>query len=64
MRTTLDIPKELMDEALKITKSKSKTQLIKMALVNIIQKNKIRKIKDYKGKIALDIDLDVIRKRK
>lgn len=64
MRTTLDIPKELMDEALKITKSKSKTQLIKMALENIIQKNKIRKIKDYKGKIALDIDLDVIRKRK
>ncbi|MGH7884897.1 MAG: type II toxin-antitoxin system VapB family antitoxin [Thermodesulfobacteriota bacterium] len=64
MRTTLDIPRELMEEALRITNSKNKTQLIKRALENIIQKNKIRKIKDYKGKVALDIDLEVLRKRK
>jgi Arc/MetJ family transcription regulator len=64
MRTTLDIPENLMKEALKITKSKTKTELVKMALENIIRKNKIRSIKDFKGKIDLNIDLDALRKRR
>ncbi|MDA2921128.1 type II toxin-antitoxin system VapB family antitoxin [Desulfobacterota bacterium AH_259_B03_O07] len=64
MRTTLDIPENLMKEALKITKSKTKTALIIKALENIIQKNKIRNIKIYRGKVDLDIDLSVLRKRR
>jgi predicted DNA-binding protein (UPF0278 family) len=63
MRTTLDIPESLIREALKITKSKTKTELIKKALENIIQRNRIRRIKDFKGKVDLNIDLDVLRKR-
>jgi len=63
MRTTLDIPESLMMEALKITKLPTKTALIKMALENIIQKNKISAIKSYKGKINLDINLDIMRNR-
>ncbi|MGH7901965.1 MAG: type II toxin-antitoxin system VapB family antitoxin [Thermodesulfobacteriota bacterium] len=63
MRTTLDIPENLIREALKITKSKTKTDLIKKALENIIQRNRIRRIKDFKGKVDLNIDLDVLRKR-
>ena len=38
MRTTLDIPETLINEALKITQSRTKTELIKLALENIIQK--------------------------
>jgi hypothetical protein len=64
MRTTLDIPENLINEALKITKSKTKTDLIKKALENIIQKNKIRNIKNYRGKVAIDIDLNTLRKRR
>jgi Arc/MetJ family transcription regulator len=63
MRTTLDIPEELINEAMKITKSPTKTELIKTALHNIIQKNKIKSLKNYKGKIDLDINLDVLRAR-
>jgi len=63
MRTTLDIPENLIREALKVTKSKTKTDLIKKALENIIQRNRIRRIKDFKGKVDLNIDLDVLRKR-
>ena len=33
---TLAIPQALIDEALKITQSKTKTELIKLALENII----------------------------
>ena len=63
MRTTIDIPEELMKEAMRVTKSLTKTALIKNALYNIIQKNKIKSLKNYKGKIDLDIDLHVVRNR-
>jgi Arc/MetJ family transcription regulator len=63
MRTTLDIPENLMNEALLITHSKTKTELIKLALENIIQKNKIMELKNYRGKINLDVDLNSLRKR-
>lgn len=63
MRTTIDIPEDLIKEAMDITKSATKTDLIKMALSNIIQKNKIKSLKNYKGKLDLDINLDIIRSR-
>lgn len=63
MRTTLNIPDYLINEALRVTKIRTKTELIKIALENIIQKNKIKLLKKYKGKIDLDIDLDLLRKR-
>ncbi len=58
MRTTIDIPEDLINEAMRVTKSPTKTALIKNALYNIIQKNKIKSLKNYKGKIDLDIDLN------
>ncbi|HED05310.1 MAG TPA: type II toxin-antitoxin system VapB family antitoxin [Ignavibacteria bacterium] len=63
MRTTIDIPEDLVKEAMRITKSPTKTELIKNALYNIIQKNKIKSLKNYKGKIDLDIDLNIVRGR-
>ena len=48
---------------MKITASPTKTELIKIALRNIIQKNKIQQLKSFKGKVDLDIDLDSLRKR-
>lgn len=63
MRTTIDIPEDLMKEAMKVTNSSTKTELIKFALKNIIQKNKIKSLKNYKGKIDLSIDLDIVRNR-
>ena len=63
MRTTIDIPEDLINEAMNVTKSVTKTELIKMALSNIIQKNKIKSLKSYKGKLNLDITLDILRSR-
>jgi hypothetical protein len=53
----------LVNEALALTKISTKTDLIKYALENIIQREKIRGLADYFGKITLDIDLDKLRKR-
>ena len=63
MRTTLDLPEDLVAEAMEVTKSKSKTELIKIALENIIVKEKVKKLKNYYGKVSLDIDLDMVRER-
>jgi hypothetical protein len=63
MRTTLDLPETLIDEALALTHIQTKTDLIKTALINLIQKEKIKDIKNYFGKIDLDIDLNALRKR-
>ncbi len=64
MRTTLDLPDDLLKEAMKITKSETKKGAIILALKELIQKNKIQGLKKYKGEIELDIDLDTLRDRK
>ncbi len=63
MRTTLDIPEDLINEAMKITHIHKKTDLIKTALKNIIQKARIKDLKKYYGKVDLDIDINILRKR-
>jgi Arc/MetJ family transcription regulator len=63
MRTTLDLPEELINEAMRATRIQTKTRVIITALEELIRKSKISEIKKYKGKIDLDIDLDSIRGR-
>lgn len=63
MRTTLNIPENILSEAMKVTRARTKTEVIKQALENIIRKNKIQKLKTYRGKLQLDLDLDILRKR-
>ena len=46
-----------------ITNIPTKTALIKYALENVIQREKIKNLANYFGKITLDIDLDKLRKR-
>jgi hypothetical protein len=63
MRTTLDLPEDLIAEAMKLTKIATKTDLIKTALANLITKERIKDLKGFYGKIDLDINLDILRKR-
>lgn len=63
MRTTLDLPETLIDEAMALTHIQTKTDLIKTALLNLIQKEKIKDLKNFFGKVDLEIDLDSLRKR-
>jgi metal-responsive CopG/Arc/MetJ family transcriptional regulator len=63
MRTTLDLPEKLIEEAMKTTHIVKKTDLIKVALQNLIQKEKSKNLKEYFGKVDLDIDLDAMRNR-
>jgi hypothetical protein len=64
MRITLDLPETLLYEALRLSRQKTKTAVIIAALEEYVRKAKISEIKKYKGKIDLDVDLDVPRDRK
>jgi hypothetical protein len=63
MRTTLEMPDTLVHEAMVLTKISTKTELVKFALENIIQREKIKGLTNYFGKINLDIDLNKLRDR-
>lgn len=63
MRTTLDLPNDLIEEAMKVTHLGTKTKVIITALEELIRKTKISELKKFKGKINLDIDLNTIRGR-
>lgn len=63
MRTTLDLPEDLIDEAMKVTRIDTKTQVIITALEDLIRKSKISGLKKYKGKVDLGMDLNAIRGR-
>jgi len=63
MRTTLELPDTLVNEAMLLTKFSTKTELMKFALQNVIQREKIKGITNYFGKLNLDINLDKLRKR-
>ncbi|MEW8626438.1 MAG: type II toxin-antitoxin system VapB family antitoxin [Candidatus Thiodiazotropha sp.] len=63
MRTTLDLPESLLNEAMKVTHTETKTAVIVKALEELIRKSKISGLKNYRGKIELEIDLDGLRDR-
>ncbi len=63
MRTTLDLPEALIDEAMKVAKINTKTRVIITALEDLIRKSKISGLKKYKGKVDLEIDMDAVRGR-
>lgn len=64
MKTTIDLPDELIEKAMKATSSKTKIEAIKKALINIIELEERKKLINFRGKVNLDIDLDILRDRK
>jgi len=63
MRTTLDLPEDLLIEAMKATHIETKTKVIIAALEELIRKNQIAGLKKFKGKVDLDIDMNQLRDR-
>lgn len=52
MRTSMNIPVELLQEAQKLTECKTKTQAVILALQEMIQKRKIKNLLDLKGSMS------------
>jgi len=63
MRTTLDLNENLLADAMKWTGETTKTAVINEALKQVIKSKKRKKLVEFAGKLDLDVDLDIIRKR-
>lgn len=63
MRTTIDIPEELLNEVMKITGATTKSQAVKEALAEQIKRTKRQRLITRKGTIDLKADLDSLRNR-
>ena len=63
MRTTLDLPEDLMQDAMKVSHQKTKTAVIITALEDLVRKSRLQELRQFKGKVPLDLDLDALRKR-
>jgi hypothetical protein len=64
VRTTIDLPEALVEEAMKVSHQRTKTAVIVAALEDFVRKSRIQGLKKFRGQINLDIDLDKLRKRK
>jgi len=63
MRTTIDLPEDLLREAMDHTGIKTKTQVIITALEEMVRRSKLSELKKFKGKVDLDINVDQLRGR-
>lgn len=63
MRTTLDIPEPLIEEARDLLGFKSKTDTVILALRELVRRRRVEELKTLFGSIELDVDLDESRRR-
>jgi len=54
MKTTLNIPEDLIKKAMALTKHKTKTKTIIVALQEYIRQKQIEKILEHQGKLQFD----------
>jgi Arc/MetJ family transcription regulator len=63
MRTTLDLPEPLIEEARRLLGFKSKTETVVVSLQELVRKKRIEELNSMLGKVKLDIDLSKSRRR-
>ena len=63
MRTTLDIPEPLIEEARRLLGFKSKTDTVVVSLQELIRRRRIEELKAMMGHIRLEIDVPESRRR-
>ena len=63
MRTTLDLPEPLIEEARRLLGFKSKTDTVVVSLQELVRKKRVDELKSMLGKVKLEIDLPKSRRR-
>jgi len=63
MRTTLDLPEDLLEEARTALGFKSKTDTIVVALRELVRRQRLEELKGLLGKVRLDLDVPASRRR-
>jgi len=63
MRTTLDLPEDLLDSARRALGFKSKTDTIVVALRELVRRHRLEELKSLLGRVELDVDVARSRRR-
>jgi Arc/MetJ family transcription regulator len=63
MRTTLDLPEDLIEEARRLLGFKSKTDTIVLALRELVRRHRIAELKELLGSVELEVDVAESRRR-
>ena len=63
MRTTLDLPAELLNEAQQLLGFKSKTDTVVLSLRELIRRKRIDELRELLGAVTLDVDVPRSRRR-
>lgn len=63
MRTTLDLPADLLDEAQRLLGFKSKTDTVVLSLTELVRRRRIEELRDLAGKVHLELDVAHARRR-
>ncbi len=63
MRTTVDLPEDLLERARRATDSRTMRETIILALEELVRKSKREELRKLAGKIDLNLDLSRSRKR-
>ena len=63
MRTTLDLPVELLEEARRLLGFKSKTDTVVQSLRELVRRKRIEELRELLGAVTLDVDVSKSRRR-
>lgn len=63
MRTTLDLPEDLINEAMRSLHFKSKTDTVVHALRELLRRQRLDELKGLAGKVVLEVDIKRSRRR-
>jgi hypothetical protein len=63
MRTTLDLPEQLLREPQRVLGVRSKTETVVLSLTEVVRRQPLEELKALRGKIALHVDVASSRRR-
>ncbi len=63
MRTTIDLPDELVEQAMRVAHVKTKTMAIALGLQELINKSRLDALRSLRGRVELTIDPRKSRRR-
>ena len=63
MRTTLDLPEDLIDQARELLGFTSKTDTIVYALKEVVRRHHLHGLTALFGKVHIELDIDKVRER-
>jgi Arc/MetJ family transcription regulator len=63
MRTTLDLPEALLEEARRLLGFKSKTDTVVLSLTELVRRRRVDELKALAGKVKLEVDVAGSRRR-